>query len=760
MSRNNKLNRNAAAAGRLPPSHPLEHYEEHRAFLIRSLERNDKEIAALVDLTRSIRSAKKEIIEECGELTLLDLGSGKIRLALNGKDLTMVDDEMQGAVTNKVSPEKSTLPLNDRAQELCVDFLLRLKLRRKLLSRLFRRVNRVAHAMDGIDVSPPVPPRYGDLRLHIEPSQVEAYHEHWKRQQAAIKMMEALKEQSPNTAVVATDDDIASTFSSIDDNEAAGDAGTTKETNSTVEQPKTASATLEEKSRAFGYGALVSFDDEYEKIVNPETGDIRYAILDRTHEEDYIKIKSTSGIGATHHGMSAKDKETEFVRWQTAILNRIPEQPTYADLGLEHRVFFLEKRRKRALEAAKESPSNKRSFADDNDERPEKGRGGKSLRKLQEEKDIKEGKKHGNDKSDTDVKQEVHEGDQGTVEMDEKELASETEEAVEDATDKGRDANKTVPASAEEEKKSAEEVVDNTEAVVKRTNPISLQPVPSFYDQDLKRIRTVHRELLASSILSHSRQRLELVIRDYNQALRLSQDAGRRRQQADSKLQQISFEIKREQAEYDVKLSAAHGEWMKRLNTFNNEKLNKAFKSRWNQQPQGTVYTSHYGTRPEPIRKEVALCAADLVDAVERIVDGQLVNPVFNERFMPPPNTSRLNEVDAATGQVVAPQKQRIQSHYRKESDALAQQFRQCEEERQRAWRRMLKVKSELNVPQLIVSGHRPVQMPVTDSNYHIIAMPNVAVAGMEVIPRELDATRAVVSSYVPMRHTRGLEQS
>ena len=77
-----------------------------------------------------------------------------------------------------------------QGQDLCVDFLLRMKLRRRLLNRLARRLNRVAQAMDGQDVSPPSPPKYGDLRLHFDPAQVQVYATHWERREEAKRRIQ------------------------------------------------------------------------------------------------------------------------------------------------------------------------------------------------------------------------------------------------------------------------------------------------------------------------------------------------------------------------------------------------------------------------------------------------------------------------------------------------------------------------------------------------------------------------------------------
>ena len=53
-------------------------------------------------------------------------------------------------------------------------------------------------------------------------------------------------------------------------------------------------------------------------------------------------------------------------------------------------------------------------------------------------------------------------------------------------------------------------------AAFKRAKPISLSAVPSFYDQDLKRIKTIHAELMAASMQDHARHKLEEVTAAYN----------------------------------------------------------------------------------------------------------------------------------------------------------------------------------------------------------------------------------------------------
>lgn len=238
----------AAAAQKLQAEQLL--YAKQCEFWSRSLERNDADMAAVVDLNRSLHAVKRAFFTTrasslssanhphhhdhmdddrdandgaaeataavAGELLLLDLGRGKYRLAPDGRDVllqvvTEGDEENASAeftsnsdrdpdgkggspavaaaaaavvtgsdggvvtvatITGAVAmlkpiPESE---ISAEKQELCVDFLLRKKLRRKLLSRIARRLNRIATAMDGDNATPtapPGPPKYGDLRLHF-----------------------------------------------------------------------------------------------------------------------------------------------------------------------------------------------------------------------------------------------------------------------------------------------------------------------------------------------------------------------------------------------------------------------------------------------------------------------------------------------------------------------------------------------------------------------------------------------------------------
>jgi hypothetical protein len=67
-------------------------------------------------------------------------------------------------------------------------------------------------------------------------------------------------------------------------------------------------------------------------------------------------------------------------------------------------------------------------------------------------------------------------------------------------------------AKEEADKQDAEEQAHAAKIV----RPISLAPVPSFFDQDLRRIRNVQSDLLTVSVFSMAQQKLEEVVNEYN----------------------------------------------------------------------------------------------------------------------------------------------------------------------------------------------------------------------------------------------------
>ena len=153
-----------------PPSHPHEFDPQHRAFLKRSLDRSDNEIAAVQTLHRSLFSIKNAIVENYGEGVMLDIGEGLVSISGEDQSLIVPNVDADNAADENANAEMSTSTSfynDEKFRALAKDYILRLKLRRKLLNRIARRIMRLSHAMDGKiqKVVPPPNPKYGEVRL-------------------------------------------------------------------------------------------------------------------------------------------------------------------------------------------------------------------------------------------------------------------------------------------------------------------------------------------------------------------------------------------------------------------------------------------------------------------------------------------------------------------------------------------------------------------------------------------------------------------
>jgi hypothetical protein len=526
-------------------------------FLIRSLDRNDLEITALMDLHRSIDAVKQAILRNCGEETLLDLGEGKLKLAPSS-------DSLQAA-------EGVELPPEENQYHLCVDFLLRMKLRRKLMNRLSRRLLRVAHIMDGNDLQPPPVPKYGEQRLHLDPERIKAFSEHFANRERAIRTIEMAKKgiynKESSVEVATTDGPEQVNSTDAPKEEKAGEKGpeqalstdasteekaAEKETTA-PEQPtdskepaqasegdapesvpsaedkaseepllpiaeaQTAEATgdqpvsAEESSKSMVtgptedvleacYQMLIDYKDVYEKIIDPVTGAVYYPALESERET----TNTSTGIGAAYSSMSVKEKEAEDQRWKTALLSRIPDQPTFEELGLENRVFYLEERRKRAMKQ-KAAEQNKKAKMDvdhdasddDDDDMSEE---------QENDDDVKSGSVEESQAMDV-----AAEGNSETAKSGKDQDNEETDKGNDDDDEEGEAKEKD-----DEKESSSETAKEKDEVIPVRIKPISLLPVPSFHDQDLKRIKLIHADLMMSSMQDRARVQLEGVTRDYN----------------------------------------------------------------------------------------------------------------------------------------------------------------------------------------------------------------------------------------------------
>jgi len=140
----------------------------HRQFLSSSLDRNDVELVVISKLHEQLRELQNLLVKRYGELLLFPEDDSTVP-----KESLSSDDD------------------NEEKEKLLLAFRLRLKLRRKLLNRLVKRLNRVAHFMD-CEVSSvvvPLNPKYGDLRFVFNSEKLGHHHEVCHKRERALEIL-------------------------------------------------------------------------------------------------------------------------------------------------------------------------------------------------------------------------------------------------------------------------------------------------------------------------------------------------------------------------------------------------------------------------------------------------------------------------------------------------------------------------------------------------------------------------------------------
>ena len=100
-------------------------------------------------------------------------------------------------------------------------------------------------------------------------------------------------------------------------------------------------------------------------------------------------------------------------------------------------------------------------------------------------------------------------------------IQKEDKVASDDVDRETSEGKKSESAEGDAEGKESKEIPvdeedDGFDPIKNLKRPISLVPTPSFFDQDLKRTRLVHYELMEKSMHENFRRRMEDVTRDYN----------------------------------------------------------------------------------------------------------------------------------------------------------------------------------------------------------------------------------------------------
>lgn len=710
MSRRGRPSSSKKVASGPPPSHPSESYREHRKFLIRSLERNDVDMNALIELNKSLHEAKETIVKSCGELVLLDLGCGRLKLINDELHQEKKEASGETAWVKTASPEADS-SMTPKQIEACVDFLLRMKLRRKLSTRLVRRLTRLSHVMDGKDVYPPSAPKYGDVRLKIDPESLKQWQSDFEKKEEARKRIKDALE--PKKELDEEKEEEKASEESKPESEPAGETETEKpkdlpdETTSAEAkgEPKDVAAeTGEETEKAEGdekergdeakgdqtdqpppaladdFKTIKEFDAAFEKTWDDAAKAFRYSLANEdAGDPDYEKLTNGGGIGASSAFFGLDALEAEFKRWQTNLLRKVHEQPTFEELGLKNRVFNLEERRKRCLEETEMEVEGTDTAA----ESPTK-------------KAKTEAKEDGDDNSDSD----------------EEEVKEEKNTILEE---------------------------------IKPKRSISFAATPSFHDQDLMRIRAVHRDLLTSSQAELTRKRLTDATNEYNKALQLSTQLFDARQLVQHNLTfaiaKGRQELTKAHSDYTIAYTQAKQRWLKEKYAHDMKKSQAVLPSKWGNQPFGTDLIKSYRqiNRANIQRVTVGVTVADIVDASIMAAQGKAQIQRFKD-FVPPPAPG----MNAQTGENMAQRQHRVELEYRQQYTALDAKFQKSETERGRAWRKVMKSQAEINA----VTGLTGRGVRITMSNYHQIPLPAIRGASQQTVPTHVYAQPSTRPAY------------
>eukprot|EP00957_Ditylum_brightwellii_P066024 5007711-Ditylum_brightwellii.AAC.1 len=356
-----------------------------------------------------------------------------------------------------------------RLECLTRDFVLRLKLRKRLLNRLARRLNRISSAMDGQNVNPPALPKYGDDRLMLQKEEMEAFwkecegmgevltrvqkerkeaKEVWwknmeelKEKEEEIKEKEELGEEDKESENAMEEDKESDNDNSTDamDTEETETETETKEEDKTAtneepkeEQPATLPPTPKPTilpNNPTDYPKLTTYDIGYDKLTSPTTTTTTYTLATQPDPilESFQNLTSViTGIGATNRTMNAREKEVEYKRWCTDIIKRMVEQPTFDDLGRGKGFVWDEEGRRKRLREERE--------------RLEEEENKKRKLKMEEEEKMKE-------------KMEVEKMESG--EDDTGSEADNEEEDSDDEDEEEEDENQDEDSTVQEKKKDA-----------------------------------------------------------------------------------------------------------------------------------------------------------------------------------------------------------------------------------------------------------------------------------------------------------------
>jgi hypothetical protein len=310
---------------------------------------------------------------------------------------------------------------------------------------------------------------------------------------------------------------------------------------------------------------LIEFDTEYDKVKTEDvtTGAVKvsYAIspeeLEAVQKTQYdfedLDKDIKYHIGSTFSSQaSSKEMAMEHKRWMTELLSKIPEQPTFEELGMKIRVFELEKRRKLCQDSFATSST---TAADDDDD------------VVKEETELKKQRTSSN----------------ADVDMEENKVPD-----------------------AESDKKGERDY---------NRKKFSLEPVPSFYDQDYHRCLMIHNDLIQYSTTEKAKIALVEANKEYQEAFKASSAVQNAKVVAEREKESVMRFYKNELHRFYNARAREFERWSSLKESFDQSKMNDLVRK---MQAEGVPITND-------VSKAMSLRDTDMVKralagAVDRVV--------------------------------------------------------------------------------------------------------------------------------------------
>ncbi len=463
---------------------------------------------------------------------------------------------------------------------------------------------------------------------------------------------------------------------------------------------------------------LIQYDTDYAKkySVHAPTSTIIKSTTALTQEElnalekdedDFDDTANVDGkkdnhiVGAMSKFMTKKEKVMEWKRWQTEFLSKIPDQPTFDELGMTNRVFLLEERRKAC--------QKKESSAEEEDG-------------------------DGNETENENEKKEGGEKEEGMMDVDKSDVDDDSDSDSKRKRDDGE-------SDGDKPKKNRKE--KDTDATTLQHKRISLDPVPSFYQQDYSRIHMIQSATLNAALHSNTREAYQQANAEYNKIFQQSQSLQGKKNHLENELVKLAYDFRMKVNGMTNNIAIAKAKWEADKKAFEAQKIQRIqmkmqmtgktpspavidamrmsddrmvkrslmgavdrviIKDGSKDHATGSQYTSAtlLHTKKNSIRDQVATTMAHCIDVVvNRVENGWFTDAVIDKAkggeqfppFVPPGSTKPDKVVMNAKGETFTQLQKRLKSDISK----LKSQLDASESARSKAWSRLNKAKAAFN---------------------------------------------------------------